>query len=79
MDEPQKADEHIGGHEEGGDEEVWNKLFSPVFVCMKGFLDGNWIAHTFDIPEITFTPKPSFESFYGPDGDRKLMSWVLPV
>lgn len=56
MDEPQKADEHIGGHEEGGDEEVWNKLFSPVFVCMKGFLDGNWIAHTFDVPEITFTP-----------------------
>lgn len=32
MDEPQKVEEHIDGHEEGGDEEVWIKLFSPVLV-----------------------------------------------
>lgn len=35
MDEPQKVEEHIDGHEEGGDEEVWNKLFSPVLVFLR--------------------------------------------
>lgn len=72
-------EEHIDGHEEGGDEEVWNKISSPILVFSsfaQERLDGqrsNGVvrSHTFfHHPEIFhFTPWFNFESFCGPDGD----------
>lgn len=84
MDEPQKVEEHIDGHEEGGDEEVWKKRFSPILVFASFTSEGfgrkldNLAAPSFEIPKIALYPLPSFECLYGP-GDRKLMNWVLSV
>lgn len=74
MDEPQKAEEHIDGHEEGGDEEVWNKLFSPVLVFLRLHegVSGRTVkldspaAHSFDISKFSLTPLAQPRGFLRP-------------
>lgn len=70
MDEPQKVEEHIDGHEEGGDEEVWMKCFPPILV-FASFTSGrgggfgrkldNPTAHPFETQKIALYPLPNFE------------------
>lgn len=42
MEEPQNVEEHIGGHEEGGDEEVWDQLSSPTLALSSFVQESFW-------------------------------------